>query len=161
MSFRVCVFVILAISAATSTHALAEQYVIHLMSNTEDGRFQIEPNMLEIDVGDTVVFQSDTAIHASKSIPGMLPEKAEHWWGATGDQLSIRFDVSGVYGFKCPSAYSLGMVGLILVGDKLDNLDEAQSVRHPPAAEAAFEELFSRVHCLDNVERLDKCPDPP
>lgn len=135
----------------------AEEHVIRLITNGEDGRFQIKPELLKIAIGDTVVFKSDTNIHTSKSIPGMLPDGAEFWWGATGNDFSLEFDVPGVYGYKCPSAYNLGMVGVIVVGDSISNLPKAEKVRHPPAAEAVFKKLLENARCSVESDLDPKC----
>lgn len=125
----------------------AEEHVIRLVTNGDDGRFKIEPEILEIEIGDTVIFKSETEIHTSKSIPGMLPEGADFWWGSMGDELRLELKVPGLYGYKCPAAYSLGMVGVIIVGNNVSNLVEAEQVRHPPAAERAFDNLLEQARC--------------
>lgn len=123
----------------------AAEHVVRTVTEDERGRFRFEPALLRVKRGDVVRFVPDTHLHGVKSIPGMIPEGARPWWGAMGEELTLRFDVPGVYGFKCPSHYSMGMVGLIVVDDPSPNLDSARRVAHPPAAARAFARLFARL----------------
>ena len=42
------------------------------------------------------------------------------------EEVSVKFDVEGIYGYKCTQHYILGMVGLIVVGDSNVNKDQAK-----------------------------------
>ncbi len=137
----------------------AEEYVVSLMNDGDSRSYQISPEVLRIEVGDTVVFKSEGGMHASKSIPGMMPADAQPWWGKMGEDLLVRFDVPGVYGYKCPATYSLGMVGLIIVGDDMNNMTKAKKVRHPPEAAQSFNRLFATVNCYSEPEPPSDCPD--
>ena len=53
----------------------------------------------------------------------MLPEGAQSWNGGLNEELVVKFDKEGVYGYKCTPHYILGMVGLVVVGDGSSNLD--------------------------------------
>lgn len=116
---------------------------------TEDvqGRFRFEPPLIWAQPGDRLRFLPDSHLHGTKTIPGMLPPGATSWWSPMGEPLTVTLEVPGIYGFKCPSHYGLGMVGLVVVGDPRPNLDAARRVPHPPLAAAAFEKLFARVDC--------------
>ena len=53
----------------------------------------------------------------------MLPEGAQSWNGGLNEELVVKFDKEGVYGYKCTPHYILGMVGLVVVGDGSSNFD--------------------------------------
>jgi pseudoazurin len=135
--------------------ATPAEYAVHLVSENESGRFRFEPSVVYAAVGDTVRFISDDAMHAAKSVPGMLPAGASPWRARMGETLSVRLDEPGVYGVKCRSGYEVGMVGLIVVGTDPPNWDEARAVRHPPRPSAEFALLFDEVGC-----KLHRSPCP-
>ncbi len=76
----------------------------------------------------------------------MLPEGAEAFKGKINQDVTVTFDVEGVYGVKCMPHYPLGMVALIQVGDDLANLDQALEVKNPGKAGAKMAVLFENVN---------------
>ncbi len=132
----------LALSAFATLPARGSEVVIRMVTDGTGGRFQFEPPVVRIRTGDTVRFQASDTLHATKSIPGMIPEGAAPWWGEIGRPLSVTLTVPGIYGYKCPAHYTIGMVGLIIVGDDLGNLATARRIRHPRAAQKVFDRLF-------------------
>ncbi len=127
----------------------AAEVTVTMVTEGPGGRFRFEPAIVRIRPGDTVRFVAHDPIHATKSIPGMMPAGAAPWWGEMGAPLEVTFTVPGVYGFKCPSHYTVGMVGLIIVGDPGANLEEARAQRHPGMAQEAFDRLFARLSAAD------------
>ena len=127
--------------------ARAAEYVVHLVTEGAHGRFMFDPPVLFAQPGDTIRFVPDDAMHAVKSIAGMLPEGAAPWRGRMGEEIVVELDQPGVYGVKCRSGYDVGMVGMLVVGDDPPNFEQAQKVRHPPAASMAFQAMFAEVGC--------------
>ena len=137
----------LAASSLLSQAASAAEHVVHLVTEGEHGRFMFDPPVVYAQTGDTIRFLPDDAMHAVKSIVGMLPEGAASWRGRMGEEVLVQLDQPGVYGVKCRSGYDIGMVGLLVVGDDPPNFAQAQTVRHPAAASRAFQSMFAEVGC--------------
>ena len=55
----------------------------------------------------------------------MLPEGASSWNGELSRDLSVTFDIPGVYGYQCTPHSMMAMVGVIHVGDNTSNLTSA------------------------------------
>ena len=132
---------------AAAPTAMASDYVIRLVTDGDQGRFLFEPSLLMAAPGDTVKFVPESRMHGVKSVAGMLPAGAAPWRGRMGEEVTVHLDEPGVYGVKCPAGYEVGMVALIVVGNDPANWDAARSVRHPPAASAAFDTLFATTAC--------------
>ena len=81
----------------------------------------------------------------------MMPEGAKPWNGPLtkkkGEKsITVKFDVEGVYGYKCTPHAMLGMVGLIAVGDSLTNLKAAKEATQTIAGgKARFKKYFSLI----------------
>ncbi len=134
---------ILMFVAATATQA--EEYEVKTLNMSSHGMFQFDPQEVKIKVGDTVHFIAKDKGHNVESIDGMIPEGATPFKGEINKDLTVTFTQPGVYGFKCAPHYGMGMVGLIVVGDKLPNLQKAETVNHPGKAKTAFSTLFKNV----------------
>ena len=104
----------------------SENFEVKMLNQGESGIMVFEPAVLKINVGDTVTFKATDAAHNSASIPGMIPEKASAWFGDLSRDITIKFDVAGVYGYQCTPHAMMAMVGVIEVGDDQSNLSEVK-----------------------------------
>jgi pseudoazurin len=123
----------------------AGEYEVDTLNKSSHGIYHFEPQELKIKVGDTVHFVAKDKGHNVESIDGMIPDGASPFKGAMSKDLTVTFTQPGVYGFKCAPHYGMGMVGLIVVGDSLANLQKAEAVSHPGKAKTAFATLFKNV----------------
>src|SRR3954452_7408201 len=147
LSAAAVIAVALLVDTAHARVAAAAEHLMRLVTESSNGRFRFEPDLLFAAPGDIVRFLPDDAMHAVKSVAGMVPDGAAPWRGRMGEELAVQLDRPGLYGVKCRAGYEVGMVGLIVVGDSAPNWDEAIAVRHPPAASAAFAQLFGQAAC--------------
>jgi len=109
-----------------------------------------DPPVLRINPGDTVKWTNANPGHNSVSINEMIPAGATAWNGQMNEEISVKFDVEGTYGYKCTPHYILGMVGLIIVGDESVNLEQAKSFALKEEAKFAtnktrFSDYFSSI----------------
>ena len=110
-----------------SFELFSEVHIVKMLNQGSTGVMVFEPAVLKIDIGDTVTFVATDAAHNSASIPGMLPPNATDWNGQLSRDISVTFDIPGVYGYQCTPHAMMAMVGIIQVGDDLSNL---QSVKN-------------------------------
>ena len=110
-----------------SFELLPEVHTVKMLNQGSTGVMVFEPAVLKINIGDTVTFVATDAAHNSASIPGMLPPNATAWNGQLSRDISVTFDIPGVYGYQCTPHAMMAMVGIIQVGDDSSNL---QSVKN-------------------------------
>jgi len=122
----------------------AANYDVKMLNQGSTGVMVFEPAVLKINVGDTVTFKSIDAAHNSASIPGMIPAGASPWNGELSQDLTVSFDVAGIYGYQCTPHSMMAMVGVIKVGNDQSNIDEVKS------AAQTFKSTF-----VMNQSRLD------
>jgi len=105
-----------------------------------------DPEIVRIKLGDSVHFVAVDKGHNVQSIQTMMPEGAQSFSGQMGQDLTVKFDKPGVYGYDCMPHYGMGMVGLIAVGTP-KNEDAAKAALNnvPPMAKAKFTKLFSKL----------------
>ena len=110
-----------------SFELFSEVHTVKMLNQGSTGVMVFEPAVLKIDIGDTVTFVATDAAHNSASIPGMLPPNATAWNGQLSRDISVTFDIPGIYGYQCTPHAMMAMVGIIQVGDDSSNL---QSVKN-------------------------------
>ena len=139
----VLVLLLLGHPGVAGQGAVHEVRLLHVDSKGQP--FAFEPKLLRIAPGDRVRFDVVDLGHGTQSIPGMVPEGGTTWRSGIGRETEVGFEVEGVYGYLCRAHYSMGMVGLIVVGDPGANLAKAREVRHPERAHRVFEALFEAL----------------
>ena len=137
----------IALALATvfgSLSAGAADIEVKMLNKGADGLMVFEPNLVKIAPGDTVHFVPADKGHNVESIDGMIPAGATPFKGEISEDLTVKFDQAGVYGFKCKPHYGMGMVGLIVVGEP-GNKAEAAAVEQKGKAKQKFEKLFGEI----------------
>lgn len=127
-----------------SVGAQAGEYEVKLLNKSTDGMMAFEPSLVEIAPGDTVHFIATDKGHNVETIDGMLPEGAQPFKGESGKDLTVTFDRPSVYGIKCKPHYSMGMVGLVVVGDPV-NTTQAAAIEQKGKAKQKFEKLLGEI----------------
>lgn len=130
---KMALAVAMGLSLALAAEAQAADHQVKMLNKGSDGQTMVfEPAFLKIAAGDTVTFIPTDKSHNSESIKGMAPDGATPWKGKVNEETTVTFTVEGLYGYKCLPHYSMGMVGLIQVGDGTPNLEALKAVKNPP-----------------------------
>ena len=124
--------------------ANAENFEVLMLNKGAEGAMVFEPAFVKAAVGDTITFISTDKGHNAEGIEGMLPEGAEPFKSAMGEDYVLTLTAEGLYGVKCTPHYTMGMVALIQAGAPA-NLDAAAAVTHKGKAKTRFEPLFGQV----------------
>ena len=125
-------------------HMYGANFEVKMLNQGQDGVMVFEPSLLKINAGDTVTFKATDAAHNSASIPGMIPNGASSWNGELSRDISVTFDVPGIYGYQCTPHAMMAMVGVIQVDNNTENLDAVK------IAASTFKTTF-----VMNQSRLD------
>ena len=115
--FSLVAALLLALSSVTVT--AQENHLINAQTRI------FAPDILYIQPGDSVQWQNMTS-HDTVSIEGLIPEGAQPWRGAIGENLGITLTVEGVYAYVCEPHIGFGMMGVIVVGKPV-NIDASMA----------------------------------
>ena len=106
---------------------------------TADDTYSIE--VAKIDVGDTIEWLPKNKGHNVEFLAGpnmkALPEKSD-----LDVSHRITFDLPGVYLYQCTPHGNMGMLGLIIVGNNIDNLDDIEKVELSRVAKSVLQRLI-------------------
>ncbi|MFJ7565879.1 pseudoazurin [Herminiimonas sp. NPDC097707] len=109
--------------ALVSIGASAAEHQIKMVNSGKDGIMAFEPTFLKVAKGDTVKFIKVDASHNSASV--LVPAGAAAWKGKMDEEVSIPLTQEGVYVYVCDPHKTMGMAGVIQVGNA-GNLDAAK-----------------------------------
>ncbi len=106
---------------------------------TEDDAYSIE--VARINVGDTIKWLPKNEGHNVEFLgaPKMssLPEKSK-----IDAPHSLIFNVPGVYLYGCTPHGNMGMLGLVIVGNDLHNLESIKKIKLSPVATSVLRRLI-------------------
>ena len=134
----ISIFLIMNISVQSQDH------VVKMLNQVSEGFMVFEPAVLKILPGDSVTFEATDAAHNSASISGMIPEGAEEWNGGLSKDITVTFNVEGIYAYQCTPHAMMAMVGIIEVGNNQNNLEKIKTIAS--ATKSTF---------VMNADRLD------
>ena len=121
---------------------------VHMLNKHPDNPREamvFHPDLIRANPGDTIKFIATDKGHNTQSQDEMMPEGAEGWDSKINEDFEITLETEGTYGFNCKPHQTVGMVGLILVGDPSSNYEAAKEARHRGKAAQRFEDLFARA----------------
>lgn len=127
---------------AIASPAAAKDHQVKMLNNGARGAMVFEPALVKVAPGDTVTFVATDKGHNAEIISGMIPAGAAPFKGKMNQNLTVRFDKPGVYGYKCLPHYGMGMVGAVLVGDPKANAAQAKAASHPGKAKQVFASIL-------------------
>lgn len=128
-----------------SLPATAADHVMEMLNQSEQGSMVFEPAFLEIGLGDTILFKATDKLHNAETRSGQIPEGAEPFKGKLNQDLSVTFDVPGVYNIICQPHYGMGMVAVVVVGGDTHNLEALKQVSYPRQTEAKLFSLYEQI----------------
>ena len=106
--------------ALAASPVQAKEHQVKMLNKGAEGMMLFEPAYLNVAPGDTVKFIATNKGHNAESIPGMVPDGGATFKGKINEEVVVRFNAPGLYGFKCLPHLGMGMVGLVQVGSAVN-----------------------------------------
>ena len=119
---RVIGFIVAVFSFVFFT-SLAYATTIEMLNKDDAGNKMIySEEVARIEVGETITWVPTSKGHNVEMIAGPngaeLPKKSKN-----GKEVSMTFEVPGIYYYWCTPHKGMGMIGLVVVGDDTSNKD--------------------------------------
>lgn len=106
-----------------SNLAYADNITLEMLNKRDDGQKMVySEDIARVNVGDTVTWVPTSKGHNVEIVAAPegfdIPKKSKN-----NKEVSITFDVPGIYYYWCTPHKSMGMIGLVIVGDDVSNKD--------------------------------------
>jgi len=101
--------------------------------------------IVKIDAGDTVFWKSVNPGHNVEFIKGAVPDGVEVFKSKLSKDVKYKFEIPGIYAYWCTPHKSLGMIGFVIVGNDLSNLEEISNVRYFGKSKKIAEQLIEKL----------------
>ncbi len=111
---------------AMATPALAEDMTIEMLNKREDGAKMVySEDIARIEVGDTITWVPTSKGHNVEFIAGPDDWKAPRK-SKLNKEVEMTFDTPGVYVYQCSPHKTMGMIGIVVVGDGDNDVSKAK-----------------------------------
>ncbi len=120
-------FYYLLIAAFLSTPSFAADVAIEMLNKDADGNKMVfSEEVVKVDVGDTVTWLPSSKGHNVEMIssPNKMKFKSKN-----GKEAKITFETPGIYYYLCTPHKGMGMIGLVVVGNNISNIDDIKKAK--------------------------------
>jgi pseudoazurin len=122
-------FITLFVALVFTTPAYAEETIVEMLNKRDDGaRMVYSEDVTYINAGDTIKWLPTDKGHNVEFIAGPegyeLPKRSKF-----NKEVSLTFDVPGVYLYQCTPHKGMGMIALVVVGNDTSNLAQVAATK--------------------------------
>ena len=110
--------------------SLAEDATVEMLDKLDKRKMVFNQEIVRIDPGDTVFWKATDRGHNVEFISkNGVPAGVEKFKSKVGKDTEFTFTIPGIYAYWCVPHKTLGMIGFVIVGDDLSNLDSIKKVK--------------------------------
>ena len=134
-------FYSLLTAAFLSTPSFAADVAIEMLNKDADGNKMVySQEVVKIEVGDTVTWLPSSKGHNVEIIssPNKMKFKSKN-----GREAKITFDTPGIYYYLCTPHKGMGMIGLVVVGNDMSNIDDVKEAKAFGKSKKKLQELLA------------------
>ena len=110
--------------------SFAEDTTVEMLNKLDKRTMVFSKEIIRVDPGDTVFWKATNPGHNVEFISKKgVPAGVEKFKSKVGKDTEFTFTVPGIYAYWCVPHKTLGMIGFIIVGNDLSNLDSIKKVK--------------------------------
>ena len=137
-------FLTLFISSISQPSFGADQ-TIDMLNKLGKENMVYSKKVVKIDVGDTVFWKAKTRGHNVQFIKGGVPEGVGKFRSVINKDAEYKFEIPGIYAYWCTPHKGMGMIGFVVVGNDVSNLDKIKKVKFLGKSKKIALELISSL----------------
>ncbi len=127
-----------------TSSAYAADLTIDMLNKNADGeRMVYSTEVAKVAIGDTITWLPASKGHNVHFISA--PDGIELVKSKMNKDFSFTFEKEGIYLYQCTPHKSMGMIGLVVVGENTDNLDSVKKTKVVGKTKKKLKELLSNI----------------
>ena len=101
-----------------------------MLNKLEKRNMVFSEEIIKINVGDTVFWEATDKGHNVEFISkNGVPEGVDKFKSKINKDAEFTFTIPGIYAYWCTPHKTMGMIGFVIVGDDISNLDSIKKVK--------------------------------
>ena len=110
--------------------SFAEDTTVEMLNKLDKRTMVFSQEIVRINPGDTVYWKSTDPGHNVQFISkNGVPDGVEKFKSKVGKDTEFTFTIPGIYAYWCVPHKTLGMIGFVIVGEDLSNLEAIKKVK--------------------------------
>ena len=110
--------------------SFAEDTTVEMLNKLDKRTMVFSQEIVRINPGDTVYWKSTDPGHNVQFISkNGVPDGVEKFKSKVSKDTEFTFTIPGIYAYWCVPHKTLGMIGFVIVGEDLSNLDTIKKVK--------------------------------
>ena len=139
------IFIFFVFFISTNT-ALTADVTIEMLNKLDDRNMVFSSEIVKVDVGDTVFWISTDKGHNVEFISkNGVPDGVEKFKSKVNKDAEFTFTIPGIYAYWCTPHKSMGMIGFVIVGDDLSNLESIKKVKFVGKSKKLAKSLIAEI----------------
>tara|TARA_Y100001970_G_scaffold141264_1_gene173897 strand:- start:125 stop:559 length:435 start_codon:yes stop_codon:yes gene_type:complete len=139
------IFIFFVFFISTNT-ALTADVTIEMLNKLDDRNMVFSSEIVKVDVGDTVFWVSTDKGHNVEFISkNGVPDGVEKFKSKVNKDAEFTFTIPGIYAYWCTPHKSMGMIGFVIVGDDLSNLESIKKVKFVGKSKKLAKSLIAEI----------------
>ena len=137
---------IILFSLFLSNIVVAEDTTVEMLDKLGKRNMVFSQEIVRINPGDTVFWKATDKGHNVQFISkNGVPEGVEKFKSKIGKDTEYTFTIPGIYAYWCVPHKTMGMIGFVIVGDDLSNLDLIKKVKFIGKSKKIIKALIAEI----------------
>ena len=137
---------IILFSLFLSKTVVAEDATIEMLDKLGKRSMVFSQEITRINTGDTVFWKATDKGHNVAFISkNGVPEGVEKFKSKISKDTEYRFTIPGIYAYWCVPHKTMGMIGFVIVGDDLFNLEAIKKVKYIGKSKKIAKSLIAEI----------------
>ena len=141
--FVVIMMCTMLLSAVHSEEVVEPTLVIEMLNKRDKEKMLYSDELVRVEVGDTISWVPTSKGHNVQFVS--VPEGVEKVNSKLSKEFSYTFETEGLYLYLCTPHAGMGMIGLVVVGDSLDNLKSVKKHKLMGKSKKKFKKLLKNI----------------
>ena len=120
-----------------------EPLIIEMLNKRGKDKMLYGQDVARIDIGQTITWTPDSKGHNVQFVS--VPEGVEKVKSKLSKEFSYTFEQEGVYLYVCTPHASMGMIGMVIVGESDVNLDEVLDYKFRGKSKKKFKKIVKSL----------------
>jgi len=137
---------IICLGLFVSKAVFAEDTTVEMLNKLGKRSMVFSQEIVRINSGDTVFWKATDKGHNVQFISkGGVPEGVEKFKSKIGKDTEFTFTIPGIYAYLCVPHKTMGMIGFVIVGDDLFNLEAIKKVKYIGKSKKIAKSLIAEI----------------
>ena len=135
----------------SSQSVIAADVTIEMLNKQGSEKMVYSEKVVRVDVGDTVFWKAKDKGHNVEFIKykkGGMPEglsKKFKFKSKNSKDTDYKFKIPGIYAYWCTPHKSMGMIGFVIVGNDVSNIDKIKKIKFKGSSRKVAKKLFEKL----------------